>query len=80
MELNCKRCDRTDVVALEHNSADGSNWLKYAQDQYMKRLHEISVKTLVSNTCDEIIFSLQNHYQGIKTKNKLNLSRNANPR
>ena len=39
----------------------------------MKRLNENTVKTLVSNSCDEIIIDFQSQYKGIKKQSSLDL-------
>jgi len=67
LELKCKLGNGfTDVVAIELKNPDGSNKTSPEQDAYLERLRECNVATLVSNSYEEVIIFLHEHYKDVK--------------
>ena len=67
MELKCKLGSGfTDVVAIELKNPNGSNKTSLEQDAYLERLRGCNVATLVSNSYEEVIILLHEHYKSVK--------------
>ena len=93
LELKCKLGSGfTDVVAIELKNPNGSNKTSPEQDAYLERLRGCNVATLVSNSYEEVIIFLHEHYKSVKETHKtllaigdqpqakrIDFSRNDNP-
>ncbi|MFM7980481.1 MAG: hypothetical protein ACKPKO_14300, partial [Candidatus Fonsibacter sp.] len=64
----------TDVVAIELKNPDGSNKRSPEQDAYLERLRGCNVATLVSNSYDEVIIFLHEHYKDVKETHNMLLA------
>lgn len=73
LELKCKLENGfTDVAVIELKNPDNSNRLSVEQLNYLKKLEQINVSTLVSNDIEEIVNWLSEHYTKIrKIKNPI---------
>jgi len=75
LELKCKLGSGfTDVVAIELKNPNGSNKTSPEQDAYLERLRGCNVATLVSNSYEEVIIFLHEHYKSVKETHKMLLA------
>ena len=58
---------------------DGCEWQSFEQGRHLKRVRDISVKTLVSNSYGDIIIFLQEHSKQVRQRGSLDFSGNGNP-